>query len=134
MPRSIRMPSLAELPDGPRRKFVVELFEYFRAARRPPLREISDRITANDELAGTASRETIRRMLSGAGVPARWDTVHAVFLVLCELANIKPEAPRWEDDRSGEWETRAQRMEEVWNEALDDVPSPLPQATDEPPF
>jgi hypothetical protein len=68
MARSLRMPSTHVLPKGPRRDFVEELFEHYRAAKRPTLREISERIR-DDELAGTASRETIRRMLLGEVVP-----------------------------------------------------------------
>lgn len=54
---------------------------------------ISDQIKerADDlELAGTASRETIRRMLLGATVPANWETVNAVFLILREIAKREP--------------------------------------------
>jgi hypothetical protein len=37
----IRMPTKTELPDGARRRFVEELFETFKAANRPPLRDPS---------------------------------------------------------------------------------------------
>jgi hypothetical protein len=56
MARSLRMPPLHVLPEGPRRAFVDELHEYFRAAKRPTLREVSDLIRDDDELPGTASK------------------------------------------------------------------------------
>ncbi len=122
LPSIIRVPAKHELPAGPRRRFVEELHDHYRAARRPPLRVISDRIKerADDlELAGTASRETIRRMLLGTTVPANWETVNAVFLILCEIANRNPNG-----DHYGEASpTHAESLELAWNQVLDDQPS-----------
>ena len=88
MARSLRMPSLQVLPNGPRRRFVDELHEYYRAAKRPTLREVSELIRNDDELRGTASKETIRRMLLGEVVPASWHTVNAVFLTSVSYTHL----------------------------------------------
>jgi hypothetical protein len=52
------MPSVHELPEGPRRNFVEELFELYRAAKRPDLRQLSETIRNDETLKGMASRET----------------------------------------------------------------------------
>ena len=89
MARTMRMPSEDDLPRGTVRDFVELLFWFYRAARRPTLREISDRIQKMD-LPGTASDETIRRMMHGKTVPAHWETVDAVLEALCDLAGAGP--------------------------------------------
>ena len=74
MARTMRMPSEADLPPGAVRDFVHLLFYFYRQAHRPKLREISDLIKKSD-LPGTASTETIRRMLPGTTFPLtgkRW--------------------------------------------------------------
>lgn len=64
------MPSGWELPDGPRRQFVEELFSYYRNAERPTLRVIAEDIADDPKFdAFTASRETIRKLLRGKTVP-----------------------------------------------------------------
>jgi hypothetical protein len=131
MAHALRFPN--DLPVGPRRTFVVELHKHYKAARRPTLREISDLIRADDELRGTAGRETIRRMLLGEVVPASWHTVDAVFLVLCRVASRNPHAPNDDYNEAG-W-TWAYALEQYRPEALDEAPTishPLPD--DEPPF
>ncbi len=134
----IRMPTTDELPDGPRRRFAGELFELFRAANRPTLRVIS-KAAEREDLPGTASRETIRRMLQGTIVP-RWKTVETVFLVLCELAGQDPDAGRWEmqnfDDPPPSYR---QALKDAWNDAVDDLPGPprrepAPDPWADPPF
>src|SRR4051812_15677149 len=96
MPRLLRLPSRDVVPDGARREFLEEIFFYYREAGRPTLDEISDQITAG-EFAGTTSRETVRRTLSGS-VPSRWSTAEAIFLVLCSAAGRDPEEYRWPAD------------------------------------
>jgi hypothetical protein len=129
----IRMPSTSDLPEGPRRVLVAQLFAYYRDAGRPTLREISDAIAGRDDLAGTASRETIRRMLLGISVPAQWETAHAVFLALCQLADYDPD----EQHPDGyEGETRRSVVKDLWNSAIDE-PDPQPSdpwGTSAPPF
>jgi hypothetical protein len=130
LPPIIRMPAEHTLPAGPRRQFVEELHDHYRAARRPTLRVVSDRIKQREDLAGMPSRETIRRMLSGATVPARWEIVNAVFLVLCEMADRDPNG--CSDDNYGDAPTYAQSLELAWNEALDDQPLDHPYGNDPP--
>ena len=135
MPRMIRMPSTSQLPPGPRRDFVEELFGSYRAAGRPTLAEISDRLAERDELTGTASRETVRRMLRGTTVP-KWATVEAVFLVLCEFAGRDPDEHMEGSSISPSYR---EMLESVWNNALDADPASGPPPTvwaltDEPPF
>ncbi|WP_329321644.1 hypothetical protein [Streptomyces sp. NBC_01262] len=142
MAQVLKMPTTTELPDSPQRKFVEELFAYYRDAGRPALRIITDDIAAQFD-AFTASRETIRRMLRGKTVPVNWQVVDAVLTVLCARANIDPDTERWEgsyDDSP----THRKNLRNLWNEALDAPPPPPAQASgwgaparsysDEPPF
>jgi hypothetical protein len=128
----IRMPSVKDLPRGPKRDLVEDLFLYYREAGRPTLRAVSDWISEHEELAGTASRETIRRMLAGTSVPAQWETANAVFQALCCLAGFDPDKvhPGWDESRSCR-----ERFKDAWNLAID-APEPVPADpwTDEPPF
>jgi hypothetical protein len=136
MPRTLRMPSEAELPKGPVRDFVNELFLLYRMARRPTLREISSAISQRDDLPGTASTETIRRMLRGSTVPAHWPTVDAVLIVLCEMAGTDPDQEFRSADGSSSWR---EDVLQAWHEALDNPdgryvqPAPDPWSED-PPF
>jgi hypothetical protein len=137
MARTMRMPSEADLPPGTVRDFVDLLFLFYRQAHRPTLREISDRIKKSD-LPGTASTETIRRMLHGTTVPAHWETVFAVLFVLSDLAGSDLDSELyWDGDRA----TRQEHLERLWHRALDDPdvlyrePVPLdPAFLPEPPF
>lgn len=131
----IRMPSTRGLPEGPRREFVEELFTHYRDAGRPTLRRISDFIAANDDLAGTASKETVRRMLQGLTVPTQWETAQTVFLALCHLAGRNPDLRRAMDP----WgETSRSVFKRLWNDAIDEhddsSPPPVDPWADEPPF
>ncbi len=132
------MPSQSELPRGARRDFTEQLFSLYKEAHRPGLREISAAVP--DDSPGTASTETIRRMLRGKTVPVHWQTVDAVFTALCLLARVDPDEDIGDGFR-GET-TRRQLVEDAWHRALDDpgqraaaaVPINDPWATDEPPF
>lgn len=135
MPQLVRMPSSAVLPDGDRRRFVAELHEHYQAARRPQLRTIADHIADHDGFDGSASRETIRRMLNGSTVPARWGNAEAVFLALCNLAGRDPNGMRFDGDWNDDT-TYAEEYLRRWNAALDE-PEPDPPAAydpDESPF
>jgi hypothetical protein len=133
MARIIRMPSEQDLPPGPRRDFVEELHYHYRAAGRPQLRAVTERIAELDAKLnaeeqrvqsglGTASRETIRRMLRGLTVP-RWPAVYAVALALCELSGRDLKGYRWpghEYDDSSCLDVLTLR----WNDAMDEEPAP----------
>src|SRR5258707_1144624 len=64
MAQVLKLPDESELPASPQRKFVEELFFYYREAGRPALRLITGDIEARFD-AFTASRGAIRRMLRG---------------------------------------------------------------------
>lgn len=149
MGQDIRMPSERELPDGARRAFVEELFEHYRAANRPTLREIHDVVVkARDELdlkgGGTASTETIRRTLKGLTVP-RWPAVYAIAVALAKLSGRSLEDPK--SDHFGKKTSYVAALNQRWNDARDEDPTPpVPEPvidpwsmpaggySDEPPF
>jgi len=125
MPRAIRMPSEKELPQGPRRYFVEELFFLFREAGRPTLRPICERMAADPDRAGTASRETIRQMFLGKAVPLRWANAYAVVAALASLAGRDLGEYRFPDGNNDE--TGLQYVRRLWNEAIDaEPPTPRP--------
>jgi hypothetical protein len=136
--RSIPMPPKEELPDGPRRAFVTELRRYYRVAR-PSLREISKAVEDHDDLRVkkvTASAETVRRMITGKVIPEQ-ERLYAVFRVLCDMAEVNPDAERWEDDGgySHDSDSNWQYLRQLWDTALEnesDAPS-LPRPTPLPP-
>jgi hypothetical protein len=134
MVQVLRMLSESELPRGPRRDFAEQMFSLFREAHRPRLEAIKNAIP--EDAPATASAETIRRILRGISVPARWDTVNVVLVALCELAGVDPDANlggRYDDDMS-----RRQLVEHAWHTALDypsgkkAVPADDPWASDAP--
>jgi hypothetical protein len=74
MGQIIRMPTEDEVRSGVLEDFMTVMFHLYKSAHRPTLRAISKAIEDNGELAGTASPETIRRMLRGdGGSPALGD-------------------------------------------------------------
>lgn len=137
MPKVLTMPPVDQLPEGPRRRFVEELFAHYREAGRPTLRAISQWITDNTDrlyLRGTASTETIRRVLNGRTVPS-WPTTETILEALCGLAGRSTDEQRWPDN---EWSGDVTFKDELklrWNAALDqsegDVPA-LPPRSDLP--
>jgi hypothetical protein len=110
------MPSQSDLPRGARRNFTEQLFSLYKEARRPGLREISAAVP--DDSPGTASTETIRRMLRGKTVPAHWQTVDAVFTALCQLAGVDPDEDLGDGFRDRT--TRRELVEDAWHRALDE--------------
>jgi hypothetical protein len=133
------MPSKVDLPDGPRRAFVTELRRYYRVAR-PSLREISQAIERHadprlDKV--TASAETVRRMITGKVLPER-ERLYAVFRVLCDMAEVDPDAERWDEDTYNNYpdpESNWQYLRRLWDTALEDESDapPLPRPTPPPP-
>ncbi|MEV4183788.1 hypothetical protein AB0J28_20405 [Streptosporangium canum] len=122
--RGIKMPSEEEVPGGPHRRLLAEVFHMYRLANRPVLRAIVAQASRMD-LDGTASQETIRRFLKGSVVPERWDTMWAIYAPLCAIANVDPDA-LYEEDREYDSEEITHRGELMrhWNAAVDgDWPS-----------
>jgi hypothetical protein len=146
--RVLRKPEESTL-STPRWEFVNGLWDYFEAAGRPTLEEISAAIKVeNDgnETGGTGSTETIRRMLKGTTVPPRWRTARAVLRALCRLAGLDPDKPT-ENHYGDEYPSPEERFRGLWNAALNDPrngqPNPVAQPqrggwgggyADEPPF
>jgi hypothetical protein len=116
MGQIIRMPTESEVPQGAVRDFAQVMFYLYKKARRPSLREISLAIARNEKLAGTASPETIRRILRGTAVPQRWETVEAVTVTLCDLGNCdRDRSLRFGSERGTVWNV----VESLWHRALD---------------
>lgn len=119
--RGIRMPSVQEVPDGPHRHLLEEVFHMYRLAGRPVLRAIVAKANQMD-LEGTASQETIRRLLKGIHVPERWETMWAIYAPLCALADVDPDA-LYEEDRGGYDDsyqvTHRGELKERWNAVVD---------------
>lgn len=140
MPKMLRMPPKEQLPDGPHRQFVEELFMHYREADRPPLREIANWINEHQDsrdLRGTASTETIRRVLSGTVVPRSWHTVEAILEALCGLADRSTDEDRWPDgDQWGPSRTFMEELKHRWNAAHDapgdDLPTLPPRPSPQP--
>ena len=133
MPKTLKMPSQAELPDGPWRDFVEALFHYYREANRPDLRAIAEAVNrlSDNHRPGTASRETIRQMLRGRTVPRQWFTAETAFRALCELADIRPDDYPDGLDGLGSDDTHLGAFRKLWDAAAD-VPHPLSEAAAPP--
>lgn len=126
VPKMLMLPREAQLPKGPRRDYVEELFLHYREAGRPTLRAISawiDEKNANvdTELGASASIETIRRVMTGVVIPRNWKTVQAIFLALCGIAERDPEQVRWSGGFNDDEESFRAVMKRYWNDALDDI-------------
>lgn len=127
MPAWIRMPEERDLPRGAMRDFVEVVHYHYRAAHRPPLRKISNRVVelvehskrSDGRLDGTASKETIRRMLLGKVLP-QWSTVEVVYLALCDLAGEDPNASHHD---GGYGYTYRDEISRAWNDAIDEPPN-----------
>src|SRR5260370_6364966 len=102
--------------------FVRELWVHYEAAGRPTLDAIAGKIdTVNSayETDGTASAETIRRMLRGLTVPAHWSTAQVALFSLCDLAGYSPKEER-ENHFGDEYPSPEEYLRGAWNKALDD--------------
>ncbi|MFG1912996.1 hypothetical protein [Kribbella sp. NPDC048928] len=135
------MPTESVLRRGAHRDFVDELFWYYRSAGRPTLRVVAEWIAGNEQLAGTASPETVRRVLVGKVQPS-WPTAEAILHALCALADLNVDADRWPDDNfhNERTVTRKSHLQALWNLMLDEEPAaavPMRDpwaAAEEPPF
>lgn len=125
MPKMLRMPSVEELPPGPVRTFVGELFTYFRAAGRPSPVTIAAAVgQTHGSVSVTVSRETVRRILKGE-TTSTWPTVRAVHEVLCRMADQDPTWRRFSDssdyDEDNDTRTFREYIRDLWNDAVDGV-------------
>jgi hypothetical protein len=122
------MPSEVVVPPGAHRELLKELFHKYGCAGRPCLREIVAQARGMD-LDGTASQETVRRVMKGGQLPRQWGTMYAVYAPLCALANVDPEVPYSFQlvDESADphpqlegWKaTHKELVRDLWNCALD---------------
>jgi hypothetical protein len=133
MPKVLRMPPVSALRRGAHRDFVEELFIYYRDAGRPTLRIVSEWIAQNQELAGTASPETVRRVLVGLVQPT-WPTAQAILHALCAMARQNVYADRWPDSNNFNGDNRTVTLENhlqsLWNQMIDEEPPVAPPALD----
>ncbi len=81
----IRMPDERSLPSGPLRDLTLTIHELYRAAGRPPVREVARKIMDNSSLQGTASHESVRKVLTGK--LTRWEVLEAVGRQLALMAH-----------------------------------------------
>jgi hypothetical protein len=116
------MPSLDELPDGSRRNFVEFMFKLLLDAHRPSFEELSKGI-ANGDYPVTASRETIRKIYAGIGIPVEWQTVKAVVLILCALSGQDPNSCQLFHGRKN---TLMGHADYLWTMALQEPPARSP--------
>ena len=115
MARKIKIPSKEELRPGARRSFVDELFERYRDAHRPSLRQISDATKGLGPGSVHVSPETIRRMLNGTTVPGHWPIVEAVLTALCHLGGTEPDQAAYDGtEYMGDVPTYAEKLESAW--------------------
>jgi hypothetical protein len=134
MPKMLRMPPKEQLPDGPHREFVEELFMHYREAGRPTLREIAKWIDEHKDtrnLRGTASTETIRRVLIGTITPRTWLTVETILEALCGIADRSTDEDRWPDEYRTT-RTFKDEMKHRWNAMLDQSEQELPSLPPRP--
>ena len=128
MPKILTMPSKAVVPEGPHRKFLMELFAHYREADRPTLRATAQWIKDHGDdrgLRGTASTETVRRIMNGDLVPRKWPVIEAILEALCDIAGRSSDEERWQDDDG--WRSRDEptpwtfknELKQRWNAALD---------------
>ncbi|MFC3990411.1 hypothetical protein [Actinoplanes siamensis] len=116
------MPSTDVVRNGTkRRRFIEEMFRLYRAAGSPALREIEEWIRANDDLKGTASTETIRRILRGH-VPPRWHTVEAIALAFFAASDLEPGQERWTDNINEPF-SNMDALRQAWAEAVEEDPA-----------
>ena len=150
MVQVLRKPQESSLSEE-RWQFVNELWFHHEAAGRPKLELIMRGIEVFNEknlTGGTASTETIRKMLKGQTVPVDWSRVRATLYVLCGMAGTDPKG--YPEDSGYDPPTYEENLRRLWSRALDDPqrgkPAPPPKRpsvdsggwgggySDEPPF
>ena len=78
--------SRPRLPPGPLRDMKEFLYQLYVEAGTPTLDKITSLIAEDDSLAGAPERDTVRRCLSSASVPANEHDVTAISTVLARVA------------------------------------------------
>lgn len=89
----------------PDRELLVDmLWRFYVAANAPSTRRIAEVIASldDDNRAGTANHETVRRALKASYLP-EWQTVEVIFLALCQIADVDPED---EDDTDDQYDNQ----------------------------
>ncbi|MFY1577361.1 NACHT domain-containing protein [Verrucosispora sp. WMMD703] len=81
----IDLPDQRELPPGPLRDLTLTVRDLYEDAGRPSVRHIAERIAANDDLATTASHESIRSVLKGRRT--RFEVLETIVRQLSLMAN-----------------------------------------------
>ena len=81
----IPMPNERTLPRGPLRDLTLAVHDLYRAAGRPPVRDIAQRIAETPTLRGTASHESVRADSSGR--LTRWEVLESVGHQLALMAH-----------------------------------------------
>jgi hypothetical protein len=125
VPRLLLLPSEEELPPGPRRRFVEELYLYFLDAGRPDLARLVSLIDqlVDDPLTPVSvrlTRETVRKILKGKTL-STWKRVECLFLALCHMTGRNPEDDRWANEPIP-FQSHTDYLRELWTAAADVVP------------
>ncbi|MGC4994202.1 hypothetical protein [Nocardia salmonicida] len=81
-PRPITRP---QVPAGPLKDLKDLIYELYLEAKAPSLKEMAASVAADNELAGAPERDTIHRIIGGAGVPPSQADVVAVVRALARL-------------------------------------------------
>lgn len=81
------------------------------------------KIPESRDLSGTASTETIHRVMTGAVVPRNWLTVEVILEALCGIAGRSADEERWDDGgycySREPGPTFKESLSHRWNAALD---------------
>lgn len=124
VPRLLLLPSEDEVPPGPRRRFMEELYLYFLDAGRPEIPrivEVAEKL-AFDPRSGQIklSRETVRKILKGKTL-STWARVESLLLVLCHISGRDCDLDRWAEIQEAPVQSHRDHLRELWIEAADVV-------------
>lgn len=134
MPRRLRKPSYEEVPQHTaRREFIDFMFRLHRRAGEPTLVQIAEWIAdQQEELGGTASAETARRVFKARGLP-KWYTVESIVLALLYMAELHPKEPVEPEDING-GPSYMEMAEMAWERAYDEESNPRPPRRSDDPW
>lgn len=129
MPRRLTKPSEVASDHRP---LIDMLWRFYMAANSPSMKKVADTVTGldDDQRAGTANHETVRRTLGGLALP-QWQTVEVIFLALCQIANVDPDDDDDGDsdmfDRWDEQRTHRDRLQRFYQLARHGTMEDLPR-------